>query len=84
MPLQVGGHDISAVSRLLPPDAPAKEYFNRRLMEGTQNRKKTLSSLFCFTVIEVSSPGFFLVSILKMNYLAYENKTTLFMMTEKL
>ena len=29
-----------------PLDAPAKKYFNRRLMEGTQNKKKTLSSLF--------------------------------------
>lgn len=26
--------------------SPTKEYFNRRLMEGTQNKKKTLSSLF--------------------------------------
>lgn len=29
-----------------PPNSPTKEYFNRRLMEGTQNKKKTLSSLF--------------------------------------
>lgn len=29
-----------------PLDSPTKEYFNRRLMEGTQNKKKTLSSLF--------------------------------------
>lgn len=26
--------------------SPTKEYFNRRLMEGTRNKKKTLSSLF--------------------------------------
>lgn len=33
-----------ATSSLLA--SPTKEYFNRRLMEGTQNKKKTLSSLF--------------------------------------
>lgn len=28
-----------------PLASPTKEYFNRRLMEGTQNKKETLSSL---------------------------------------